>query len=48
MMIISLKTEYRQTSDIKHTLSGNKFDDLSYMVGASPVGAASTISSFSS
>ena len=38
---------YRQTSNISSTLVGNKFVENSDVVGASPVGAAPTISSFS-
>ena len=38
---------YRQTSDIKRTLIANKIVDHSDVVGASPVGAVQTISSFS-
>ena len=39
--------EYRKTSNISHTLVGNKIVDRSDVVGASPVGAAPTLSSFS-
>ena len=38
---------YRQTSNISRTLGGNKIFDHSDVVGASPVGAAKTTSSFS-
>ena len=38
---------YRQVSNIRHTLVGNKIVDHSDVVGASPVGAASTTSSLS-
>ena len=38
---------YRKTSNIKCTLVGNKIVDHSDVVGASPVGAAPTTSSFS-
>ena len=38
---------YRQTSNINHTLVGNIIVDHSDVVGASPVGAAPTTSSFS-
>ena len=38
---------YRKTSDISRTLVGNKNVDNSDVVGASPVGAAPTTSSFS-
>ena len=40
-------TTYRQIYNISGTLIGNKFGDHSDVVGASPVGAAPTISSFS-
>ena len=40
-------TGYRKTSNISRTLLGNKIVDHSDVVGASPVGAASTTSSFS-
>ena len=39
--------QYRKTSDIRRTLVGNKIVDHSDVVGASPVGAAPTTSSFS-
>ena len=38
---------YRQVSNIKRNLEGNKIVDHSDVVGASPVGAAPTTSSFS-
>ena len=38
---------YRKVSNIRRTLEGNKIVDHSYVVGASPVGAAPTTSSFS-
>ena len=38
---------YRKTSSISRTLAGNKTVDYSDVVGASPVGAAPTTSSFS-
>ena len=38
---------YRQVSNIRRTLAGSKFVDHSDVVGASPVGAAPTTSSFS-
>ena len=38
---------YRQVSNIRRTLIGNKIVDHSDVVGASPVGAAPTTSSFS-
>ena len=40
------KVIYRKTSNIKCTLVGNKIVDHSDVVGASPVGAAPTTSSF--
>ena len=40
-------TTYRKTSSISRTLVGNKIIDNSDVVGASPVGAAPTTSSFS-
>ena len=44
---LSSKYEYRQTYNISRSLVGNKIVDHSDVVGASPVGAASTTSSFS-
>ena len=41
------KSIYRQSSSISLTLVGNKLDAHSDVVGASPVGAAPTKSSFS-
>ena len=38
---------YRKTSNIRRTLGGNNIVDHSDVVGASPVGAAPTTSSFS-
>ena len=38
---------YRKTSNISRTLEGNKIVNNSDVVGASPVGAAPTTSSFS-
>ena len=38
---------YRQVSNISRTLAGNTIVDHSDVVGASPVGAAPTTSSFS-
>ena len=38
---------YCQTSNISHTLVGNKIADHVDVIGASPVGAAPTTSSFS-
>ena len=40
-------SNYRQVSNIRRTLEGNKIVDHSDVVGASPVGAAPTTSSFS-
>ena len=40
-------TNYRQTSNIKRTFVGNLIVDHSDVVGALPVGAAPTTSSFS-
>ena len=42
-----VSANYHQTSNISHTLVGNKIVDQSDVVGASPVGAPPTISSFS-
>ena len=42
-----MEYEYRQTSNISHTCVGNIIVDQSDVVVASPVGAASTTSSFS-
>ena len=42
-----LYSDYRQVSNIRRTLVGNKIVDHSDVVGASPVGAAPTTSSFS-
>ena len=39
--------DHRQVSNIRRTLAGNKMVDHSDVVGASPVGAAPTTSSFS-
>ena len=39
--------KYRQISNISRTLEGNAIVDHSDVVGASPVGAAPTTSSFS-
>ena len=44
---ISSKVTYRQISNINRPLAGNKIVDHSHVVGASPVGAAPTTSSFS-
>ena len=43
---LELKVNYHQTSNISHALIGNKIVDHSDVVGASPVGAAPTASSF--
>ena len=40
-------TAYRQISNIRRTLQGSKIANPSDVVGASPVGAAPTTSSFS-
>ena len=42
-----LQTMYRQVYNIRRTLVGNKIVDHSNVLGASPVGAAPTTSSFS-
>ena len=39
--------DYRKTSNIRRTIVGNKIVDRSDVIGASPVGAAPTTSSFS-
>ena len=39
--------DYRKVSNIRRSLVGNKIVDHSDVVGASPVGAAPTTSSFS-
>ena len=39
-MSFNIEAMYRQVSNIRHTLAGNKIDDHSDVVGASPVGAA--------
>ena len=44
---LMLRLSYRQTSNIRRILVGNKIVDNSDVVGASPVGAAPTASSFS-
>ena len=41
------KITYRKTSNISRTFVGTKIVDYSDVVGASPVGAAPTTSSFS-
>ena len=42
-----VKSNYRQVSNIRPTIVGNEIVDHSDVVGASPVGAAPTTSSFS-
>ena len=42
-----MNKKYRKTSNIRRTFVGNKIVDHSDVVGASPVGAAPTSSSFS-
>ena len=42
-----LNIDYRKTSNMSRTLVGNKIVDHSDVVGASPVAAAPTTSSFS-
>ena len=44
---LSRLSNYREVSNIRSTLVGNKIVDRSDVVGASPVGAAPTTSSFS-
>ena len=44
---LSVSNNYRKTSNIRRTLVRNKIVDHSDVVGASPVGAAPTTSSFS-
>ena len=43
---INADTMYRQNFNVSHTLIGNKIVDHSDAVGAAPVGAAPTASSF--
>ena len=43
---VNCKRNYRQTSNIIRTLVGNAIVDHSGVVGAAPVGAAPTTSSF--
>ena len=45
--ILAWIINYRKVSNIRRTLAGNKIVDHSDVVGASPVGAAPTTSSFS-
>ena len=47
LSFVSWADKYRKTSNISRTLVGNKIIDNSDVVGASPVGAAPTTSSFS-
>ena len=48
MPVVCIKGQmYRKVSNIGRTLVGNKIVDHSDVVGASPVGAAATTSSFS-
>ena len=44
---IGMTPTYHQVSNIRHTLAGNTIVDHSDVVGASPLGAAPTTSSFS-
>ena len=46
--VFSSNHKYREVSNIRRTLVGNKIVDHSDVVGATPVGAAPTTSSFSS
>ena len=45
--LMSIDTGYRPVSNIRRTLVGNQIVDHSDVVGASPIGAAPTTSSFS-
>ena len=47
LLHLSFDYRYHQVSNISRTLPGNKIVDQSDVVGASPVGAAPTTSSFS-
>ena len=47
LLSTKLSLKYHQVSNISRTLVGNKIVDQSDVVGASPVGAAPTTSSFS-
>ena len=47
LKIFTTNLNYHKTSSISRTLVGNKIVDNSDVVGASPVGAAPTTSSFS-
>ena len=46
-LVEGLPSHYRQVSNIRGSLVANKIFDHSDVVGASPVGAAPTTSSFS-
>ena len=46
-LTVLMSPAYRKTSNISRTFVGNKIVDNSDVVGASPVGAAPTTSSFS-
>ena len=46
-VFLKYDAQYHQVSNIRFTLVGNKIVDHSDVVGASPVGAAPTTSSFS-
>ena len=46
-IILWVKYKYRKVYNIRRTLVGNEIVDHSDVVGASPVGAAPTTSSFS-
>ena len=45
-LVVDICERYRQVFNIRRTLVGNKIDDHSDVVEASPVGAAPTTSSF--
>ena len=45
--LIQAAVSYCQTSNVSHTLIGNKTVDYSDVIGSSPVGAAPTTSSIS-
>ena len=45
--MFKIDSSYHQTSNTRHTLEGNKIVDHSDVVGAVPVGATPTTSSFS-
>ena len=47
MELVRYRAKYRKVSNIRRNLVGNKIVDHSDVVGASPVGAAPTTSSFS-